>query len=60
MGALHFMKKTVLFFVAALLLTGCATVYTKPGKTEADFEKDRIACEATVKKNLAARSLPDT
>jgi uncharacterized protein YceK len=54
------MKKIVLSLAAALLLAGCATVYTKPGKTEADFEKDRTACEATVRKNLASRGLPDT
>ncbi|MBP1750254.1 MAG: hypothetical protein H6Q52_2793 [Deltaproteobacteria bacterium] len=54
------MKKFVLLFAAVILLSGCATVYTKPGKTEADFEKDRKACELTVRKNLAARGVPDT
>ncbi len=54
------MKKIMLLFVAAALLSGCATVYTKPGKTEADFEKDRRSCEAAVRKDLAARGVPDT
>lgn len=54
------MKRTLLFVAAAMLLAGCATVYTKPGKTEADFDKDRTACEAQVRKDLAARGLPDT
>jgi uncharacterized protein YceK len=54
------MRKIVLLFAAAVLLSGCATVYTKPGKTEADFEKDRKACEAAVRKDLAARGVPDT
>ena len=54
------MRKIVLLFAAAVLLSGCATVYTKPGKTEADFEKDRQACELAVRKDLAARGVPDT
>ncbi len=54
------MKRTLLLFAAAMLLAGCATVYTKPGKTGDDFEKDRTACEAQVRKDLAVRGLPDT
>lgn len=54
------MKRIVLLFAAIVLLSGCATVFTKPGKTEADFDKDRSACELAVRKDLAARGVPDT
>ena len=54
------MKRLVVLFAAAVLLSGCATVYTKPGKTDTDFEKDRQACEQAVRKDLAARGVPDT
>ncbi len=54
------MKRIVLLFAAIFLLSGCATVYTKPGKTGADFDKDRKACELAVRKDLAARGVPDT
>ena len=56
----NLMKRTALLFAVAILLSGCATVYTKPGKTGADFEKDRKACELWVRKNLAAKGIPDT
>jgi hypothetical protein len=54
------MKRTILFFAAAILLAGCATVYTKPGTTQADFDSDRKACELAVKKDLAAKNLCET
>ncbi|HOC45635.1 MAG TPA: hypothetical protein PKM26_03425 [Syntrophorhabdaceae bacterium] len=54
------MKSMILLFAAVALLSGCATVYTKPGKTGEDFEKDRKACELAVRKDLAARGAPDT
>ena len=54
------MKRIALIFAVLFLLAGCATVYTKPGKTEGDFEKDRQACELATRKNIAAKGLPDT
>ena len=54
------MKRIVLLFAAAALMAGCTTVYTKPGNTEADFDKDREACELAVRQDLAARGVPDT
>ncbi len=54
------MKRTALLFAAVALLSACATVYTQPGKTEADFEKDIQACEMVARNDLAARGLTDT
>jgi len=54
------MKGTIWLLVACFLLTGCATVYTKAGKTAEDFEKDRKTCETSVRKELAARGAADT
>jgi len=55
------MKRVLwLLAVACLLLTGCATVYTKAGKTADDFEKDRKTCETLVRKELVAKGVNDT
>ena len=54
------MKRLVIIFSAITLLSGCATVFTQPGKTEADFDKDRDACEILVRQDLAAKGMPDT
>lgn len=54
------MKGTLWFLVACFLLTGCATVYTKAGKTAQDFEKDRKTCETSVRKELAAKGVTGT
>ena len=54
------MKRAILLFAAAALLTGCTTVFTQPGKTQADFENDRKACELAAKKDLAARGICET
>lgn len=53
------MKKALLLLVC-LLFVGCATVYTHPGKTGADFDKDREICVAMAKKELADRGVPET
>lgn len=54
------MKSILLLFAAAVLLSGCTTLWTQPGKTEADFKKDREACELAVRKDLALKGLSDT
>lgn len=37
------MKRTIA--IAAVLLAGCGTTWTKPGATEADYRRDHYACE---------------
>lgn len=54
------MMRIVLLIAAAALMSGCATVYAKPGNTAADFDKDREVCELAVRQDLAARGVPDT
>ncbi|MEN6616058.1 MAG: hypothetical protein ABFD12_05845 [Syntrophorhabdus sp.] len=54
------MKRILISVVAAFLLTGCATIYTKPGTTEADFEKDRQICEQATREDLIIKKLPET
>lgn len=54
------MKRTMLLFAAAMLLAGCTTVYTRTGKTGADFETDRKACVLAVKEDLARKGLCET
>ena len=54
------MKRILWLLAACFLLAGCATVYTKAGKTAEDFEKDRKTCETSVRKELAARGAADT
>ncbi len=54
------MKKVILLFAAAALLAGCTTVYTREGRTGADFETDRKACVLAVKEDLARKGLCET
>ncbi len=53
------MKKTLLLLVC-LLFSGCATVYTNPARTGADFEKDMEACMVVAKKELADKGAHET
>ena len=40
------MRKPLMLIVASLMLAGCVpTVYTRPGGTVGDFERDRARCD---------------
>ena len=52
------MSKRVWWLFPALLLVGsCATTYTHPTKSSAQFERDRAVCESIARKKLAARGI---
>ena len=39
------MKKLVASILALFFMVGCATTFTHPTKTQADFEQDKYECE---------------
>jgi hypothetical protein len=50
-------KKAWWLFPALLLFGSCATTYTHSTKGPGDFERDRVACEYTARKTLAAKGV---
>ena len=50
-------KRVWWLFTALLLLGSCATTYTHPAKGGNQFERDRVACERTARKTLAAQGV---
>lgn len=40
------MKRMLLIIFLTSVIAGCTAYYTKPGKSNADFERDKKYCEA--------------
>ncbi|MDO9579794.1 MAG: hypothetical protein Q7J06_04405 [Bacteroidales bacterium] len=50
------MKHTLLIILLMFVMAGCAAYYTKTGKSNADFNRDKQYCEGIAKREAARNS----
>jgi hypothetical protein len=48
-------KRILLIVFIMAFMAGCTAYYTKPGKTNADFNRDKQYCEEIAKKEAARK-----
>jgi len=49
------MKRILLIMLLIVVLTGCTTYYSKPGKSSTDFDRDKQYCQGIAEQEAARK-----